>query len=256
MIDFHSHIVYDVDDGSRNIDESLKILKEAEEAGFNKIILTPHYMEDYYTVPKNEIKEKIEELKELCIKENINIELYQGNEIYISNSIKEFIEEEKATSLNESRYVLFETPMNLEPQNLLEVIYKLKEMGKIPVLAHPERYSFIQSDPNKLLELYEYGVLFQANYGSIVGQYGQNAEKTVKLLLKNNFIHFLGSDVHRTNSAYMLIPDAIESLGKIISKEKIEELTTINIDKVINDEEIEKEEPIKIKTGGFFSKFF
>ena len=255
MIDFHSHIVFDVDDGARSIDDSIKILKEAEKAGFDRIILTPHYMDDYYMVPCDEISKKIEELREQCKNENINIELYQGNEIYISNHIDEYVKEGKACSLNNSRYLLFETALNIEPQNLLEVIYKIKGLGKVPVLAHPERYSYIKENPNKLLEIFKYGVLFQANYGSIIGQYGDDAKKTVKQLLKNNFIHFLGSDVHREGNIYKHMGNVMDELKKIVSDEKINELTTENIEKVLNNEEIEVEEPLKIKQG-FFSKFF
>ena len=254
MIDCHSHIVNGVDDGSGNVEQSLKIIKEAEKAGFDKIIVTPHYMEDYYIVPKNEIKEKIDVLQELCDKLKINIKLYQGNEIYITNHIVELLKD-KAVSLNDSRYVLFETPMNIEPQNLIEVIYKLKEIKKVPVLAHPERYSFIQKDVNKILALAEMGVLFQCNYGSIIGQYGINAKKTIKILLENNLVSFLGSDVHKEGNIYRQMSEIKDKLSKIISDEKIEELTNDNIEKVINNEEIELEIPNKIKIG-LFSKLF
>ncbi|MBP3255328.1 MAG: protein tyrosine phosphatase [Clostridia bacterium] len=255
MIDFHSHIVYGVDDGSQSLDSSIKILREAKEAGIDKIILTPHYMEDYYIVPKLEIKEKIDILREECKKEKIDIELYQGNEIYISNHIDEFLKKDLACSLNDSRYVLFETPLNIEPSNLIEVIYKIKEMGKVPVLAHPERYAFIQENPNKLLDLFEMGVLFQSNYGSVIGLYGKNAEKTIKLLLKNNYIHFLGSDVHRKGNVYPYINDAKNSIIKIIGQEKFDKISDKNILKVIKDEEIEKEQLHQIKIS-FFSKLF
>ena len=255
MIDFHSHIVYGVDDGSQSLDSSIKIIREAKIAGFDKIILTPHYMEDYYIVDKKDITKRINIIKQECREENIEIELYQGNEIYISNHIDEFIKQNLACSINDSRYVLFETSLNIEPSNLIEVIYKIKEMGKVPVLAHPERYAFIQENPNKLLELFDMGVLFQANYGSITGLYGRNAEKTVKLLLKNNFIHFLGSDVHREGNVYPYINESKNAIIKIIGEEKFEKLSEKNILKVLNDEEIDTKQPQEIKFG-FFSKLF
>ena len=255
MIDFHSHIVNGVDDGSPSLESSIRMLKEAEKVGINKIILTPHYMDDYYTVPKREITRRIRTLKEQCKKENIGVELYQGNEIYISNHIAEFLNENLASSLNDSRYVLFETPLNIEPHNLIEVIYKLKEIGKVPVLAHPERYVYIQEDPNKLLELFDMGVLFQANYGSIIGMYGKNSEKTVKLLLKNNFIHFLGSDVHREGNVYPYINQAANAIKKIIGENKFEKISIFNPLKVLNNESFEVENPQEIKSG-FFSKLF
>ena len=125
MIDFHSHIVYDVDDGAESIEDSVQILKLAENAGFKSIILTPHYMENYYEVQKDEIEQRIEVIKEKCKEENINISLYQANEIYITNHMTELLQEGIASSINNSKYVLFELSMNEEPANLLEVIYSL-----------------------------------------------------------------------------------------------------------------------------------
>ena len=255
MIDFHSHIVYDVDDGSETLEQSIEILKKAEHAGFNKIILTPHYMENYYEVPTNQITEKIEKLNEKCREEQIDIELYQANEIYITNHMVEFLEENYATTINNSRYVLFELPMNEEPANLLEVIYQLLENKKVPIIAHPERYAYIQKEPNKLIPLIEQGVLFQTNYGSIEGQYGKEIQKTAKLLLEHNFIHFLGSDVHHEGYIYEKMPEIKADLRKIISNEKIRELTTENAEKVLNNNEIEIEMPTAIKQG-FFKKIF
>lgn len=255
MIDFHSHIVFDVDDGSETIEDSIKILKRAKAGGVKKIILTPHYMIDYYEYSKEQIKERIKILQEECKKQEIDIELYQANEIYITNHMVELLEENIASSINDTRYVLFELPMNNEPANLLEVIYSLLQDGKVPIIAHPERYSYIQKDPNKLIELIENGVLFQTNYGSILGQYGKEIQKTAKLLIENNFIHFLGSDVHKTGHIYEDIDEIEKQLSKIISQEKIEELMNDNAEKVLNDEEIEVEVPTKIKQG-FFKKFF
>lgn len=255
MIDFHSHIVYDVDDGSETIENSINILKKAQDAGFRSIILTPHYMEDYYEYDKEQIQERIRELNQKCAEENIDITLYQANEIYITNNMVELLQENIASSINDSRYVLFELPMNNEPANLLEVIYSLLEDGKVPIIAHPERYTYIQKDPNKLLELVENGVLFQTNYGSILGQYGKEIQKTAKLLLENNFIHFLGSDVHKTGHIYENIEEIKKNLRKIISDKKIEEITKINAEKVLKNEKIEIEIPSKIKQG-FFQRIF
>lgn len=255
MIDFHSHIIYGVDDGSISIENSLEILKKAQNAGFNKIILTPHYMKDYYEFAKEDIKERLEQLNKICMQNNIDIQLYQANEIYICNDMLELINNESACSINNSKYVLFELPMNQEPLNLLEVIYTLKQNGYIPVIAHPERYIYIQKDPNKLIELIENGVLFQTNYGSIIGQYGKEVKRTADLLIKNNFIHFLGTDVHRSGQIYEDMPIVIKELNKLISNEEIQNLTHDNIEMVLKNEKLEIQQPIKIKQG-IFSKIF
>ena len=254
MIDFHSHIVYGVDDGSETLENSLKIIKHAEKAGFHSIILTPHYMKDYYEYQADEITDRINILRQKCEEENIDVSLYQANEIYITNSIADLLNQDIASAINCSRYVLFELPMNEEPMNLLEVIYKLVENGNIPIIAHPERYAFVQKDPNKLLELMEHGVLFQANYGSIIGQYGKDVEKTVKLLIKNNFISFLGTDVHKTGTIYTKMDEIYEELEKIISEDKIEDLVENNAYLVLDDKEVEMPNPIPVKKN-LFGKF-
>lgn len=255
MIDIHSHIVFEVDDGAKNIEQSIEMLKEARKAGFEKVIVTPHYMEEYYEEEKQEIEKKVEILREKMREINCKIEILQGNEIYITNQMNELLEKEKSTTLNQSQYVLFELPLNAEAMNLIEVIYQILESRRIPILAHPERYPFIQKDPNKLLPLIEEGVLIQSNYGSILGQYGKESKKTIKQMLEHNMVHFLGSDVHRPNTIYPKINQARNEIEKIIGKEKLEEITTYNPQQIIESNEIEIETPTPIKTT-IFSKIF
>lgn len=235
MIDFHSHILPNIDDGSSSIEESINILKEAKEAGFTKIISTSHYIEEYY---ESDEKERTELLKNIE-KNYQDIELYLGNEIYITDQMIELVKEGKASTINNSKYILFELPMNTKTMLTKEMVYRIIENGNIPIIAHPERYSYVQYNPEYVEELAEMGAMFQANYGSIIGMYGEKAKKTVKKLLKQDLIQFLGSDVHRTNQIYPLIPKAIKKISKVISEEKIKELTVMNPQKVLDNEEIE-----------------
>ena len=228
MIDFHSHILPNIDDGSRSIEETFNLIKEAEKVGFKAIISTSHYMENYYEtdVPEREVwvKAILENLKT----KNINTNLYLGNEIYFSNKIIELLEKRKASTINDTSYVLFELPLNAEPMNLYDVVYDMLQYKLVPILAHPERYSFVQKDPDLIYDLIEKGVLMQANYGSIIGQYGEKAQMIVTRFFENNMIHFLGSDVHRQNTIYPKIPQILDEIADIIGEEKLEELTTTN----------------------------
>ena len=233
MIDFHSHILPQIDDGSKSYDETIEMLEEAKNAGFEKIISTSHYIEKYY---------EINEEQRLQLLKNINfqdIKLYLGSEIYVTNEIVQLLKDKKASTINNSRYVLYELPMHSKNINDKEIIYRLVENGYVPIIAHPERYSYVQEAPEYVEELAEMGALFQSNYGSIIGMYGEKAKKTVKKLLKQNLIHFLGSDVHRPEQIYPKISKILKKLNKIVSQEKLEELTTLNAQKVLNDEEIE-----------------
>jgi len=164
MIDIHSHILPGIDDGSRNMDESVEMIHEAAKAGFDRIISTSHYMEDYYEADVEKRRKLISELQKEISKENIDVELFLGNEIYISENVNNLLKEGKASTLNESNYVLFEFPLNAKPYNMLELVFEIQKGRKIPILAHPERYRFIQQDPSIILELIDRGVLMQCNY--------------------------------------------------------------------------------------------
>lgn len=247
MIDFHSHILPNIDDGSRSIEETFNLIKEAEKAGFEAIISTSHYMENYYEtdVPEREVwvKAIMENLKA----KNISTNLYLGNEIYFTNNIIELLEKRKASTINDTSYVLFELPMNIEPMNLYDVIYDMLQYKLVPILAHPERYSFVQKEPELVYDLIEKGVLMQANYGSIIGQYGEKAQMIVQRFFENNMIHFLGSDVHRQNTIYPKIPQILDEIAAIIGGEKLEELTTTNPKLVLQNKKIDIEEPLDFK---------
>lgn len=237
MIDFHSHILPGIDDGSSNLEESINILKEAENAGFTDIISTSHYIEGYYEYNAEERKKYLEDLSNQKGSAS-NIKLHLGSEIYITEDMLELVKQGKASTINNSRYILFELPMNSKMFMAKEIVYRLIENGYIPIIAHPERYSYVQEDINYVKELSNMGALFQANYGSIIGMYGSHAKKTIYKLLENDLIQFLGSDVHREGQIYNKIPKILKKLKKIISEQKLNEITNSNALKVLNDENL------------------
>ena len=234
MIDCHSHIIFDVDDGCELLEDSINTIKNLNSIGFNKIVLTPHYLKGSSFVKNNQ--EKKEKLKE----ENIDVELFLGNEIYITDDIDDLIIEKEATTMNKSRYILIELPLYNELNNLDDYLFELKLKGYIPIIAHPERYEYYQDNYKELKSLKQSGVLFQSNYSSIAGKYGKECMKTMKYLLENELVDFLGTDVHSENTSLFDNFDLIKN--KIISyssKEYFEKISNNNALKVINDELIE-----------------
>ena len=247
MIDIHSHILPNIDDGAKNIQETLHLLQEAQQVGFQAIVSTSHYMEGYYetNVPEREMWIKV--IYEKGQEENIDLKLYLGNEIYLSENIVGLLKNGKASTINDTSYVLFEMPLNIEPLNLYNVIYEMLENKLIPILAHPERYSFVQQSPDLIYDLIEKGVYMQANYASIIGYYGSRAQVIVKKLLENNMVHFLGSDVHRKNTIYPKIQEILAKLEKIVGKEELKKLTTTNPKLVLQNKRIQINNPNKIE---------
>lgn len=138
----------------------------------------------------------LDRLKVELVKHQIPVNLYLGNEIYIDSDIIKLFKEGIISSLNDSKYLLIELPMSGENEIYYDVFLDLINMGYKVVLAHPERYISFQKDFNKVYELKEIGVLFQCNVGSILGDYGSPAKKTIKRLLKEHLITFMGTDIH------------------------------------------------------------
>ena len=234
MIDFHTHILPGVDDGSRNEEESKQMLKEAKMYGFDKVILTSHYAVDCYEVPEYKRKALLEELRHT---KDIP-ELFLGSEIFITFNILNLLEEYNASKINNTRYVLVELPLRKHFPNYKDIIIKLNEKDYKVILAHPERYLEVQDNFDFLYELHDMGVLFQANYSSFTGNYGFKAKSIVKKMLSKELISFMGTDVHRPESTYRLVPKAIKKIKKIASDDYFEKITNSNALKVLNNEEL------------------
>lgn len=247
MIDFHTHILPNIDDGSRSIEETFNLINEAKNVGFEAIVSTSHYIEEYYETNAPEREVWINAIYENLQAKNIDIKLYLGNEIYISENIIKLLEEGKASTINDTSYVLFEMPLNVEPMNLYDVIYEMMQYKLVPILAHPERYSFVQKEPELIYDLIEKGVLMQANYGSILGIYGEKPQMIVKKFLESNMIHFLGTDVHRQNTIYPKVPEALVEIKQIVGEEKLKEITTINPKLALQNKKIEIDTPQKVE---------
>ena len=233
MIDIHSHLIFDVDDGSRSLEESIKILTIMYEAGVTDMIITPHYIRDSkYISNIDNNKKKLDILKKELKKNNININLYLGNEIYIDTDINQLLKDKEVTTLNNSKYILVELPMSGHFNNYVELLHELKCRGYKVILAHPERYLSFQKDFNKIYELKEVGIIFQSNYGSILGDYGRGAKKCVKRLMKEHLITYMSSDIHRVRRSDF-IARATKKMKKYYTLDEINDLTCNNASNII-----------------------
>lgn len=234
MIDFHSHILPEIDDGAKSYEESLAMLEEAYNVGFDTVISTSHYAIDCYEAPEYKRKKVIDDLN---LEPNLP-KILLGSEIFLTYNIVDLLKEYKASTINGTNYVLFELSLRQQFPNLKDVINRLKENNYIPILAHPERYLIIQKNFKLLDELKEMGVLFQVNYGSILGKYGFAAKQIVKKMLKNDYVSLLGTDAHKENSIYLEVPKAISLISKYISNTELEKITTSNAEKILRGEYI------------------
>ena len=244
MIDIHCHIVYGVDDGSKNIEQSIRMIKQAISTGFTKICLTPHYMEDGYRSSRSVLEEKLKNIKEELKKEKIDIDLMLGEEIFIFPNLAKKLDD--VVTLNDSKYILIEFPLIEDIQYIDEVIYELQTRGKTVILAHPERYYKAFKDFSFIENLVDKGVLLQVNINSIVGHYGKDAQKLAYKLLREDLVTFLASDSH-SSAGYLKAKESLEVIKKLIGEEKLIKLTETNPSIVINNKDFAEEDLVKVR---------
>lgn len=190
--DWHSHILPGVDDGIRTMDESLSTLEAFEAQGVRKVWLTPHVMEDSPNTTAR-LRERFADLKEAY---KGNIELVLASENMLDSLFEERLRDKDFLPIgSEGEHLLIETSYVNPPYGMESMIDSIFTAGYVPVLAHPERYRYMdESDYRKWKER---GVVFQCNYVSLIGGYGETARKKLEWMLKEGMVNLTGSDVHR-----------------------------------------------------------
>ena len=194
FVDIHSHILPGIDDGAKDVTQSLELIKEMKKLGFSKIIGTPHTYPGLYENSIESIKGAYKKVKEKGIKD---IDIDFSSEYMLDNTIIEKVRNKKILCLKDN-YVLIEMSFIAKPIGLYELIYEIKVNGFLPVLAHPERYLFLEN-LKEYDKLKKFGCLFQANLLSLTNHYGKRVNDRLNKLISRNLIDFVGSDVHNTN---------------------------------------------------------
>jgi protein-tyrosine phosphatase len=228
MIDIHSHVLPYVDDGSKSLEASLLMIKNASDQGVSDIFLTPHFMRfRNYLSSFDKNFEEFQKLKLEVLERGYTINLHLGNEIYYTIDTIRNLKSKIAIPMGKSNKVLIEFSMSEEDEDIIEAIHNLKSAGYIPIIAHPERYLYIKKISDYEL-MKKMGALIQINAPSIIGKYGTSIQKLSMKLIKMDLVDFVGSDVHEFRAynllaAYNLVKDKfdIEKANRIFNNTSI-----------------------------------
>ncbi|MDO7875259.1 CpsB/CapC family capsule biosynthesis tyrosine phosphatase [Hymenobacter sp. ASUV-10] len=198
--DMHSHLLPGLDDGAETIEHSLDLLRAMRALGYRKLVMTPHIMGDFYKNTPEGIRAALKLLTEAAAAAGLgDVELGCAAEYYLDEFLGRKLADgtEMLTFGGDKRYLLFETSYMNEPLNLMETVFELKSQGYQPVLAHPERYTYLYGRFSEIEKLrQEYGVLMQLNINSLVGYYSPAAQKVAEQLVDGGLVDFVGSDAH------------------------------------------------------------
>jgi protein-tyrosine phosphatase len=259
MIDIHSHIMPDIDDGARSMEEAVKMAEIAAADGIEQMVSTPHMFNGLSHNPDpSEIFERVAMLQKEI---GDRLIVLPGNEVHISHEIVEQAKNNRVARINNRNYMLVEFPQLTVPVGVDELFYKLQLQSIHPILVHPERNAQIQSRPAIVGGFVERGVLIQVTAMSVTGEFGTTAKNTAVTLLRHNCVHFLATDAHRPERRPPILSKGRDAAARLVGEERARCLVYDNPLAVVNGELVHAEPPIPFGTQRrerpwFFRRFF
>lgn len=223
MIDLHCHILPGIDDGSDTVEDSLEMARKAVSQGITHILCTPHHQNGIYINPKYKVIERVADLQRIFDQENIPIQLFEGQEIRLyENLIRDIRRDEILFCDMLDRYLLIEFPTNRIPDEAHIVLQELIDIGKHPIIVHPERNGGFIEDPNLLIPFLQMGCLAQLTAPSILGMFGKKIQRTAKLMVKHNLVQTIASDAHGVHKRDFFLEEAYDFVASYYGEEKSE----------------------------------
>lgn len=236
MIDMHCHIIPGVDDGSRDIEQSINMIKIAHEQGIEAMILTPHYKEGRHNASVDTIHKKIDELKVEAGKQGIVIDMLPGNEVYYFQEIEEKLESGEVLTLNGTDRVLVEFSPTDQYRYIRNGLDNVRASGYTPIIAHVERYESMVKDWHRVDEIKGMGVEIQINAPSTIGTIGKDIQKFTNVLLKEQLVDYVGTDAHDDVKRIPAFQEAYRYISKKVGKQYLEDIFYNNAKAIIEAE--------------------
>ena len=239
MIDLHCHILPGLDDGAENFEESLAMAAIAADHGIRHIVATPHCT----SAGAWEVIERVSMLQELLQEEGIPVQLHPGMEIFGTYETARLLRQKQLLTLNNSRYPLIEFSFHSDGEEETAILRSVIETGYTPVVAHPERYSYVCQEPRLINRWKKMGCLFQVNRGSLLGRYGHSAQQMGMALVHRGFATVVATDAHSPMVRTPRAKDAYELLAHSFSPVAADVLMHRNPEWILNDRRLPPVKP-------------
>ncbi len=239
MIDIHSHVLFDMDDGAENIETSIELCRDSYMNGCDSLVLTPHFFEYSYLEDFVEERDmRITLLKEALAKEKIPLEVLSGAELFLSDRVFGADNLDDLT-INGAKYMLCEMSLNpFDTRNVTRWFDELIDRSYIPILAHPERYYVFHQNYDLIDQLIERGVIFQVNLDSLIGENGSLAQEMAIDMIRRDIASLIASDAHDLDYRHTRIVEKLNALPDIITERHVEKCLIENPKKIITNQNI------------------
>ena len=243
MIDIHSHIVFDVDDGPKTIEDSRALLEESYRQGVRTIISTSHRRKGMFETPEAKIEENFKQVQELAKEIADDLTILYGAEIYYTSDILDKLEQGKIPRLADSQYALIEFSMITPYKEIHTALSNVLRLGVTPVVAHIERYHCLENDEKKVRDLINMGCYTQINSSSVLkpklfGDTYKYMKKRAQFFLEKDLVHFVASDMHNLDPRPPYMQEAYQIISKKYGESHAEQLFRKNQELLLRSEYI------------------
>lgn len=240
ILDIHSHILADVDDGAKSKEESFAMLEAAYKDGTEALCLTPHFEPESFDYTVDDLMRRFSEAKAYAAEHCPGLALYLGNEMSFRDDGAELLRAKRCLTIADSRYVLVDFFGVVEFRQMMHCLESLQSVGYIPVVAHVERYPFVWGKLRELAALAHEGVLFQTNVGSLMRAGKGSAErKTAEKLLARGVIDVIASDAHDITARPPCLSACFAYVAERYGQEYAELLFHDNPKAILNNQSIQ-----------------
>jgi protein-tyrosine phosphatase len=253
MIDLHNHILPGLDDGAVDLPESVEIARQFVSEGVIRIAATPHIdPERGNGAPTALVLRTVSDVRDAVARAGVSLDIVPGNELYLVPQAAELLLAGEVLPLGGGRYVLVELSLIVgeRPLYLDDTVFALQRAGYAVILAHPERYAFVQRDTTKLDELVHRGVALQVTAPSLLGEYGQRIRRTAERLLKRGSYSLASSDRHHPGPTRSLA-DTHDRIAKLTDTDTADLLVRDNPARVLDDLPLHEPEILPNRTSLF-----
>ena len=220
MIDIHSHIVFDVDDGPSTIEESLALIGESYRQGVRTIVSTSHRRKGMFETPEDKIFANFSQVKEAAEAKYEGLKILYGGELYYSSDILEKLERGQVPKMNNTRFALIEFSMTTPWKEIHEAVNKVLMLGVTPIIAHIERYNALENKEDRVRKLINMGCYTQINSAHVLkaklfGDKYRKFKKRARYFLEKNVVHIVASDMHNLDKRPPYMDQAREIIEEL-----------------------------------------
>ena len=249
MIDIHTHVLPGIDDGSESLDMSLEMLAIAAESGVHTLVATPHcnIPDEYDNYADERMDSLWHDLKSAVAQAQIPIRLCRGMEVFATDDLPNLLQEKRIWTLNDTDYFLIEFSFGEDPVFCMDILHQCRDLGYRPIIAHPERYFFLQDDPALAYELCISGFGLQVNKGSLLGRFGFGPKRTADLILDHGLCACVASDAHRPYERSTYMKDLLDYLNEEYGETYTRLLLEENPARILSGRELLGFEPIPFR---------